>query len=178
MRFTVIKKKSCIYPNWIIVVTFRISKRDALYASGICELTPGCNVWHVAVLPLSGSPFPSCVQVVACIYTHWEMSMKIETLSHALHLMFLHLLYCSINPILEVFSNYHRLMLTLRLSSAIPPFPYMPSCYEQTQLYQHCITATFRHKLIASEGKVRRCRYDCISDFSVFNDQTSNILTV
>jgi len=66
--------------------------------------------------------------------------------------MFLHLLHGSINSILLVFSNYRHLMLKLRLSRGIPAFPYMPSFCEQAQLYQYFITATFRHKLTASEG--------------------------
>jgi len=65
------------------------------------------------------------------VYTDWEMPLKIGTLSHALHLTFLHLLHGSINSVLVVFSNYRHLMLKLRFSSAVPPFPYMPSCCEQ-----------------------------------------------
>jgi len=96
--------------------------------------------------------------------------MKIETLSHALHLMFLHLLHGPINPILEVFSSYRHLMLTLRLSGAIPPFPHIPSCYERAQLYQHCITATFRHKLTATEGVQRTSEMEdpfCVENWRV-----------
>jgi hypothetical protein len=161
--------------NWIIVVTFRISKRDALYASGICEMTPGCNVWQVAVVPLSSSPFPNCVQVVACVCIHWEMSMKIETLSHALHLMFLHLLRGKINSILVVYSNYRHLMLKLRFSRAVPPFPYMPSCCEQAQLYQYFTTATFRHKLPATEVVQRTSEMEdpfCVENWRISRELT------
>jgi hypothetical protein len=126
--------------NWIIVATFLISKRDALYTWGICELSPGCTVWHVAVLPLSGSPFPSCVQVVARVYTHWEMSVKIETLGHALHLMFLRHQHGQINSVLVVFPSYRHLMLKLRLRGAVPPVTYMPWWCAQAQLYQYFIT--------------------------------------